>query len=714
MDTRNRAVPVAALGFLLGLWLAACAEEAPRALSTCGDGILDGDETDVDCGGGCSPCLDGAACRSDPDCLGGVCDGDVCATPRCDDGLRNGAESDLDCGGPACAPCRLGQQCERPSDCASERCEGGRCSAGPTCSDGVRNGDETDVDCGGSCGGCLLDRACTLDGDCLSGRCDDGACTLPIRCRNGRHDGDETDFDCGGSCPPCLHGHLCRVDRDCASGTCRDGLCDDGLEDGCSNGVLDGDETDVDCGGSCRRQSPCPMGYRCSLHEDCAPGLQSLCLDGICGGSFSCQDGERNGHETGPDCGGGICIPCGAGLPCGGPEDCLSGECAVGLCTEPEWTCDDGFRTGLETDVDCGGGVCPRCETGFACLRSEDCGSDCSPGPRGVLLCDGVFACQNGVRDGHETDIDCGGPFCLPCRGGQSCSDDRDCGSEICRAGTCETYAATCGNGSRDGTETGVDCGGRGCVPCGVGSACQEREDCTSLLCRGNSCEASLFGVQMSEGSLGCVASGLHTIETGLSIGQLYVLSSRFALDEATDGYYVAHGQSLRLSETGADYSGILLAVDRSLAFDPPAEDPIRIIGGDHRERDCMSEIYLGPSAVVVLDTRIPRDFPRRVSVATSEFIGDAALRESIEGVPVIVRGRISAIRPDGGPGGNTGPAWWFELDGGVRVVNDFGYDPSSLPSEGTTVDVEGFVKQEGDVHAIVAFGLEGPPVTEP
>jgi hypothetical protein len=41
--------------------------------------------------------------------------------------------------------------------------------------------------------------------------------------------------------------------------------------------------------------------------------------------------------------------------------------------------------------------------------------------------------CQNGVKDGSETDIDCGGSFCsTKCQDGQSCINDGDCASNVC------------------------------------------------------------------------------------------------------------------------------------------------------------------------------------------------------------------------------------------------------------------------------------------
>jgi hypothetical protein len=81
----------------------------------------------------------------------------------------------------------------------------------------------------------------------------------------------------------------------------------------CSNGVIDGDETGIDCGGS--SCSPCHTQYP----STCNNGVQDNGEDGIdCGGGClscptgSCVNGIRDGDETGIDCGGIIsnCKPC--------------------------------------------------------------------------------------------------------------------------------------------------------------------------------------------------------------------------------------------------------------------------------------------------------------------------------------------------------------------------------------------------------------------
>lgn len=84
----------------------------------------------------------------------------------------------------------------------------------------------------------------------------------------------------------------------------------------------------------------------------------------------SCADGVRDGDETGVDC-GGKCNACngangangGAASPDGGGPDGASGGPLGG----------DGMKNGGETDVDCGGKVAPKCAEGKSCLVDSDC-----------------------------------------------------------------------------------------------------------------------------------------------------------------------------------------------------------------------------------------------------------------------------------------------------------------------------------------------------
>jgi hypothetical protein len=207
--------------------------QAVESSPTCFDGLRNGGESDVDCGGdACAPCAEGKSCLASADCRSGACSGGVCGTfspacapaqpgedPNCNDCVQNGGESDVDCGGDACGPCDLGKKCAGDADCDSGACAGSVCVAttpgcvppaageDPRCNDCVQNGGETDVDCGGdACGPCAAGQVCQTAGDCLSAACQGGRC-LP-----------------GAAGEPCVAASDCESAQ-CQSGGCWTGLC---------------------------------------------------------------------------------------------------------------------------------------------------------------------------------------------------------------------------------------------------------------------------------------------------------------------------------------------------------------------------------------------------------------------------------------------------------------------------------------------------------
>lgn len=138
--------------------------------------------------------------------------------------------------------------------------------------------------------------ACESDNDCKSLSCQSGKCTAVAGSNpnDAKKNGDETDVDCGGSSAPgCEDGKACKVETDCKSGACASGLCKTATHD---DGVKNLDETDVDCGGD--GASKCASGKGCSVDGDCAIGgcsYQKKCVD-----FPSCV-----GHEGGDTCGAG-------------------------------------------------------------------------------------------------------------------------------------------------------------------------------------------------------------------------------------------------------------------------------------------------------------------------------------------------------------------------------------------------------------------------
>jgi hypothetical protein len=98
----------------------------------------------------------------------------------------------------------------------------------------------------------------------------------------------------------------------------------------------------------------------------------------------TCRDRVRGGDETDVDC-GGSCQPCATAKQCGLAEDCQSAACDAGSCRAP--TCDDGVRDGYESDIDCGGS-CGTCTFGQTCAADRDCASgNCTNGPASLGTC---------------------------------------------------------------------------------------------------------------------------------------------------------------------------------------------------------------------------------------------------------------------------------------------------------------------------------------
>jgi hypothetical protein len=108
-----------------------------------------------------------------------------------------------------------------------------------------------------------------------------------------------------------------------------------------------------------------------------------------------CGDGLRTGDETGVDC-GGSCGAC-AGASCALPVDCASGRCVGDLCAAP--TCADGVANGDETDVDCGG-ACAPCAALATCEVHADCASAwCEAGQCAAPSCTSCYPSCEAIRD---------------------------------------------------------------------------------------------------------------------------------------------------------------------------------------------------------------------------------------------------------------------------------------------------------------------------
>jgi hypothetical protein len=205
--------------------------------STCENGVRDGSETDIDCGGVCSGCGPGDKCKISNDCASGYCDqvNGTCQASLCENSKKDSSndETDIDCGGNKCSErCKEGKKCDENNDCESSlNCKDSKCTRS-TCIDNLKGINEADVDCGGVCLNqdklCVVGQMCLDDTDCQSNYCRNGICTA-ASCSDGKENQDETDTDCGGAtCEQrCDTGKKCKEDTDCGTNLfCKNNLCD--------------------------------------------------------------------------------------------------------------------------------------------------------------------------------------------------------------------------------------------------------------------------------------------------------------------------------------------------------------------------------------------------------------------------------------------------------------------------------------------------------
>lgn len=536
----------------------------------CADSVFSGDETGIDCGGPSCPtrCPVGEGCRSGADCASGFCNMTEglgmgrCVADHCSDGLRNGDESGVDCGGALCPKCAVGVMSSVDADCESGFSNGTFCVASG-CEDREVSPGESDLDCGGTsaCVRCGPGLACTAHSDCAgapetalcgpTGRC----IRSTPSCQDGVRNGIETDVDCGGACSTrCADGQACQRSTDCTSLVCGDGTC---APPSCSDAVQNGSETDVDCGGEC---GPCSQGQGCLDADDCDAGI---CQDNQCAPA-GCADLVQNGGESDVDC-GGECAPCIDGASCGEASDCSSLVCTDGTCATP--SCTDAVRNASETDVDCGGSTCAPCGDGGRCAVGGDCSS---------LVClefqCAAPVCNDAIRNGNETDVDCGGG-CVACSDGQACQQGADCISLVCTDQICQS--ATCNDAVRNASETDVDCGGS-CSACADGAACVSGADCVNGICELNVCQpppppsgAIVFlSSQMYTGNLGGLAGADQNCQTlaaaaGLQGTFAAYLGSTTRLTQRQGAYRLVNGTVVANDAAGFFSSSHLAPIDR-------------------------------------------------------------------------------------------------------------------------------------------------------
>lgn len=375
---------------------------ADCTVSTCGDGKVNSTAGET--------CDDGNTLDTDA-CPSGAANPNKCKIAACGDGnVFTGVEQ-----------CDTGNVTDT-STCYAAKCTTSTCgdshinsAAGEVCDNGAMNGTPGNA-CNAfcqvpSCGNGQIDageqcdsgtghpNTATCDSDCTNPVCGDGLVNTAFgeQCDNGVNNTLDSTCPYGVSCAT-------RCDTTCHTLAVTTPSCGDGLVDGDSSHV----ETCDDSGATESKayctygvQSACTACHTCTLvvlparycgnsiveannggTETCDPPGVSGCRSGSTDKCTSCTDGVQNGGESDIDCGGGAagCTTCAKTKKCTTAADCASGYCDTAasphVCATPPPTCTDGISNGGETGVDCGGtSTCGGC-AGDPCAANSDCHSN--------------------------------------------------------------------------------------------------------------------------------------------------------------------------------------------------------------------------------------------------------------------------------------------------------------------------------------------------
>jgi hypothetical protein len=115
----------------------------------------------------------------------------------------------------------------------------------------------------------------------------------------------------------------------------------------------------------------------------------------------SCSDGVKNGTESDVDC-GGLCERCGTNKQCSGRQDCDSARCDAGVCK----TCQNDDQCGNDEAGVCKCGSAGICysDSNTRLLGSTDC-NDC---PGGTVRCERIqtwVECSPRCGDFLESEV---------------------------------------------------------------------------------------------------------------------------------------------------------------------------------------------------------------------------------------------------------------------------------------------------------------------
>lgn len=269
----------------------------------------------------------------------------------------------------------------------------------------------------------------------------------------------------------------CPVANDaCSMATCNDGIC--GLAPAPVGTPLPDSVV-----GDCKAQACDAAGNIAAINDDSdIPDDDNACTTDICkagvvshsfiAAGFACSDG--NGSMCN---GAGACVECILATDCPGQDSaCEVRTCVAGVCGTAFTSA--GTPSASQTPGDCAVMVC------------DGSGGTTSSADNMDLPVDGnactADACMNGVPMNPLLPLNSpcnqnGGKVCDSSGACVECNTGSQCASSVCSAGKCQM--PSCVDGVKNGVETDADCGGGVCPVCDVGSECVNGSDCVSGIC---------------------------------------------------------------------------------------------------------------------------------------------------------------------------------------------------------------------------------------
>lgn len=266
--------------------------------------------------------------------------------------------------------------------------------------------------------------------------------------------------------------------------------------------------------GDCFRLECDGIGSSVALVDD-----SDVPVDGTTCTMDTCSNGKPLNVPLGlgakcSDNGGAVCNADGACVGCNNSNDCPGEDatCSYRLCKDA--ICSTGYApttTAIESQT---AGDCTRitCDgsggTMFVVDNMDlfDDGNDCT-----------ADVCANGAPENNAKpkDSPCsqnGGSVCDGNGNCVECNTGMQCASGVCVAGKCSP--ASCNDGIINGTESDVDCGGSSCPLCTTGDGCNAATDCSGGVCLSNSCAPPVVvATTPSDGAMNVVVNSDISIE---------------------------------------------------------------------------------------------------------------------------------------------------------------------------------------------------------